>query len=404
VTPASRAGEAGLDDAAALAAADPAGMLLAAATSAAQVREAASETATVGLAGLVADGRPRAVVTLGMGGSGIAGDVLAGIAGLSCPVPVVAHRGPGLPGWVGAVDLVLAVSCSGSTEETLSALEEAVRRGCRVLAVGAAGSPLADLCARAGGVLVPAAQGRQPRASLWSLATPLLLAADALGLLAFPPAAVEATAVRLEQVAVACRPGADSFTNPAKTLAVDLYGGIPVVWGTSPLTGVAAYRMACQLNENAKAPCTWGVLPEAAHNQVVALDGPHGARRGAGSTAAGSTGAGTAGDGTAGEEAADDFFRDRTQDDEGMPLRLVLLRDAAEEEHPLAARRADLAVELARARRVEVVELRAEGASRAERLASLVGLVDFASVYLGILHGVDPTPVQVITELKSRLR
>jgi len=391
VTPASRAGEAGLDDAAALAAADPAGMLLAAATSAAQVREAASETATVGLAGLVADGRPRAVVTLGMGGSGIAGDVLAGIAGLSCPVPVVAHRGPGLPGWVGAVDLVLAVSCSGSTEETLSALEEAVRRGCRVLAVGAAGSPLADLCARAGGVLVPAAQGRQPRASLWSLATPLLLAADALGLLAFPPAAVEATAVRLEQVAVACRPGADSFTNPAKTLAVDLYGGIPVVWGTSPLTGVAAYRMACQLNENAKAPCTWGVLPEAAHNQVVALDGPHGARRGAGSTAAG-------------EEAADDFFRDRTQDDEGMPLRLVLLRDAAEEEHPLAARRADLAVELARARRVEVVELRAEGASRAERLASLVGLVDFASVYLGILHGVDPTPVQVITELKSRLR
>ena len=72
-----------------------------------------------------------------MGGSGIAGDVLAAVAGPALPVPIVVHRGFGLPGWVGPMDLVIAVSCSGATAETLAALEEAVRRGCRLLVVGA---------------------------------------------------------------------------------------------------------------------------------------------------------------------------------------------------------------------------------------------------------------------------
>ncbi len=379
-----------LDDPGALATGDPQGMLRVAATAGAQVRAAAAATAEAGLAALRADGRPRAVVTVGMGGSGIAGDVLAGVAGLAVPVPVVGHRAAGLPGWVGPVDLVAAVSCSGTTAETLSALEEAVRRGARVLAIGAADSPLADLCERGRGVFVPVEQGRQPRAALWSLVLPLLLAGDALGLLACGPEVVEATAARLEQVAIACRPDAESVTNAAKTLAADLMGTVPAVWGTSPLTGVAAYRTACQLNENAKMPCSWGTLPEAAHNQVVALDGPHGARRRDGAAS------------RAGEGAGDDFFRDRVDDDAGLPLRLLLLRDAPGEEHAPVARTAAVVAGLARDRGVAVIELRAEGSSPPERLASLVGLVDFASVYSGLLHGIDPTPVDVITELKAR--
>lgn len=371
-----------LDDPKGLAAGDPGEMLPAVASAAAQVREAALLAAEAGVASLADEGRPRAVVVCGMGGSGIAGDVLAAVAGSTCPVPVVTHRGYGLPAWVGPMDLVVAVSCSGSTEETLSALEEAVRRGCRLLVVGRSGSPVDDLGQRGKAVFVPVTQGRQPRASMWALSVPLVVAGHGLGLLSAPPEVVEHAAATLEDVADRCRPDAASLVNPAKRLALDLQGRLPVLWGTSPLAGAVAYRFACQLNENAKLPATWGVLPEANHNQVVAFDGPF---------AGGSTG----GD--------DDFFRDRAEDeDEESRLTLVLLRDT--EEHRQVARRADVSAELARERDIPVVQLQAEGDASLSRLASLVGLTDYASTYLALLQGLDPTPVDAITALKDRIR
>jgi glucose/mannose-6-phosphate isomerase len=372
-----------LDEVAALEAADPAGMLPAIASGAAQVREAAVLAREAGVGALAEDGRPRAVVVCGMGGSGIAGDVLAAVAGSACPVPVLTHRSYGLPAWVGAADLVVAVSCSGATEETLSATEEAVRRGCRLLVVGGADSPLEALGARGRGVFVPVTQGRQPRATVWALSTPLVVAGVALGLLNAGPEVIEATAVQLEQVALRCRPDADHFANPAKRLALELSGSLPVVWGTSPLAGVAAYRFACQLNENAKTPAVWGVLPEANHNQVVAFDGPF----------AGSGG-----------RSAEDLFRDRIDDEvaDVTRMRLVLLRDS--EEHPQVSRRTAVSEELAHERGIGVSSLIAEGSSSFERLASLVGVGDWASAYLALLEGRDPTPVDAITALKSRIR
>ncbi|HUR14762.1 MAG TPA: bifunctional phosphoglucose/phosphomannose isomerase [Mycobacteriales bacterium] len=368
-----------LDDAAGLDTADPQGMLRAVASSAAQVREAAALTAEAGVARLGGEDLPRSVVVLGMGGSAIAGDVLSAVAGPECPVPMVGVRGHHLPVWVGAADLVVAVSCSGSTEETLAALEEAVRRGCRLLVVGAAGSPLHDLASRGRGVFVPVTQGRQPRASVFALATPLVIAADALGLLSCSPEEVEATAVLLEQLAGRHRPDAEASLNPAKTLALALAGQLPVVWGASPLTAVAAYRFACQLNENAKTPAVWGALPEAGHNQVVAFDGPF----------------------SAGQDL--DLFRDRTEDDDGgTRMHLVLLRDT--EEHPRVARRADVVTDLARSRGLDVSSLLAEGSSPFQRIASLVHLADWATTYLALAAGIDPTPVQPIDELKDALR
>jgi glucose/mannose-6-phosphate isomerase len=369
-----------LDDLTRLEAGDPDGMLRAVASSAAQVREAATFAAEAGVGRLADDGRPRAVVVCGMGGSGIAGDVLAAAAGAGSPVPIVVHRGYGLPAWVGPVDLVVVVSCSGSTEETLSALEEAVRRGCRLMVVGRSGSPVDDLGQRGRAVFVPVTQGRPPRASVWSLSTPLIVAGHALGLLSAPPEAVEQAAVVLEQVADRCRPDADSMVNPAKRLSLDLDGTVPVLWGASPLTGAAAYRFACQLNENAQVPATWGVLPEANHNQVVAFDGPF-----AGAAPAGG-----------------DLFRDRGDDEDvESRLALVLLRDT--EEHPQVARRADVSAEFARERDIPVVQLLAEGDSSFARLASLVATTDYASTYLALLQGTDPTPVHAITALKQRI-
>jgi len=366
-----------LDDTAAVVAADPEGMLRAVASGAAQVREAAVLCAEAGLDQLADEGRPRAVVVCGMGGSGVAGDVLAAVAGPGCPVPVLTHRGFGLPAWVGAADLVIAVSCSGQTQETLSALEEAVRRGCRLLVVAAVGSPAEELGRRGRGLFVAAVQGRQPRASIWSLSVPLLVAGNALRLLVAGPHELAETAEVLEQVATRCRPDADSVVNPGKSLALELGGALPVVWGTSPLTGAAAYRFASQLNENAAAPATWGVLPEAGHNQVVAFDGRW-----------------------AGRTSDVDLFRDRTDEPERPVLRLVLLREPGELA-PVSLQ-ADVCTRLAGERGIGVSALLAHGASAPARLASLVGLTDFASTYLALSEGTNPTPVAAITALKQR--
>ncbi|MDX6265832.1 MAG: glucose/mannose-6-phosphate isomerase [Frankiales bacterium] len=365
-----------LDDPDAIEAADPGGMLRAVASAAGQVREAAALCVEAGIPRLSAEDLPRSVVVLGMGGSGVAGDVLAAVAGPTCPVPILTHKGFGLPLWVGAADLVIAVSCSGSTEETLSSLEEAVRRGCRLLVVGAAGSPLEALASRGRAVFVPVTQGRQPRASVFALSTPLVVAGDALGLLSCSAEEVEATAVLLEQLAGRNRPTAETVLNPAKTLALALSGSLPVVWGSSPLAGVSAYRFTCQLNENSKTPATWGVLPEAGHNQVVAFDGPF---------------AGT----------PRDIFADPFEEEAGGRTRmhLVLLRDT--EEHPAVARRAVVARDLARQRGLDVSELVAEGLSPFQRMASLIALGDWTTSYLALLEGTDPTPVDAITELKA---
>lgn len=367
-----------LDDTAALEAADPGQMLRAIASSAAQVRQAATLCTEVGLARLADESRPRAVVVAGMGGSAAAGDVLAAVAGEGCPVPITVHRGHGLPGWVGAADLVAAVSSSGVTEETLSATDEAVRRGARLICIGAPGSPLAQRAEQSRAVYVPADPvGRRPRANLWALATPLVLAGEALGLLAAPPAAIEATAIMLESAAGRCRPSSDAFVNPAKSLALTLAGSLPVCWGSSPLTGLAARRLTTQLNENAKYPAIAGVLPEAGHNQVVAFDGPF-----------------------AGGAATPDLFAERVSEPAPVRLQLVLLREDAE--HPQVARRADTSVQLARQRGIVVTELRAEGRSAYERLASLLCLLDYASVYLGLLLGLDPSPIEAIDVLKEQ--
>jgi glucose/mannose-6-phosphate isomerase len=366
-----------LEDPRALAAADPGDMLRQVASAAAQIREAQLVTAEAGIARLADEIRPRAIVVAGMGGSAISGDVLAAVAGIGCPVPIVTVRGYRLPGWVGAADLVIAVSCSGGTEETLAVGAEAVRRGCRLLCVGGPDSPLSELAAQVRGLFVPVRSVGQPRATLWGLTVPLILAARELGLLDVSDETFEATATRLEDISHRCRPGSEPFLNPGKQLALDIAGAVPMVWGTSPLAGVAAYRFACQSNENAKYPAVFGELPEADHNQVVAFDGFF-ARTG----------------------GRDDFFRDRAEDAE-TALHLLILRDT--EEHPQVVKRREVSAELARARGLAVTEITAEGEHPLERIATLIALVDYATVYLAIALGVDPTPVAAIQELKARI-
>ncbi|RQX20110.1 mannose-6-phosphate isomerase [Micromonospora ureilytica] len=382
------ADEALLDNPRALAEADPGGMLRHTASAGAQVRESAALAAEANLAVLADDGRPRAVVIAGIGTAGRTGDVLATVAGPRCPVPIIGHRSAGVPGWVGAADVVIAVSASGRSPEALGAAEAAHRRGARLVAVGAPDSQLQSIAEQARAPFIPVPRRAPARASLWALTVPVLLAARSLGLVKVNEADLAETAARLDADADRCRSAAESFVNPAKSLALGLAGSIPIVWGSSPLATVAARRFGDTLSANARYPVVTGALGEAGRGRVGLLDGVFGGLA----------------------EGERDIFADRAEDDdgEGTRLRLVLLRDGGlnaedDTDEPLAVeeRRADAVQTLAERRGVRCDVVTAEGGSALERLASLIAVPDFASIYLALAHGLDPMAVPAITEMKE---
>lgn len=360
----------------------PGGALWALSSAGPQLRESAALAADAGLGVLADEGRPRALVVAGVGTAARTGDILATVAGPRCPVPVLGHRSAGVPGWVGAADVVLAVSASGRSPEALAAAEAAARRGARLVAIGAPDSELQAVAERARAPYVAVPRRAPARLSLWALAIPVLLAGRELGLVPLAEADIAETAKRLDEDAERCRASADSYVNPAKELALNLAGSIPVVWGSSPLAGVAARRFGDMLAANARYPVVSGELGEVGRGRVGLLDGVFGSLA----------------------EGGRDIFAD-DDEDSLTRLRIILMRDDGldgDDTTPKPdTRRADAIAKLADRRGVRCDVLPAEGGCALERLASLIAVADFASVYLALAHGLDPMRVPAVSEMKD---
>jgi glucose/mannose-6-phosphate isomerase len=299
------------------------------------------------------------VVVLGMGGSGIAGDVCAAIAGPFMPVPVTVHKGYAPPQFVDEHTLVFAVSCSGNTEETLEAASMAAMAGSRVVAVSSGG----ELAALAGEwdaphIAVPTSIP-QPRAAIGALSIPLLVVLESVGL--FPgaeqwiSAAVAQLKIRRDQLV---RDG-----NDAAALARRLGRQMPLIYGGGDLGAVAALRWKAQFNENAKVAAFWNTIPELTHNEVC--------------------GWGQNGDVTR------------------QIFRLINLRH--DYEHPQIARRFALISEVVDEVVADIEEVRAEGEGALAQMFDLVLFGDFVSLHRAVQEGIDPGPVPVLTEIKTRL-
>jgi glucose/mannose-6-phosphate isomerase len=403
-------------------AADPADVLRQVASSAAQVRTALRSCQEADLSAFTPDARPRAIVTVGLGSAGLAGEVLAAIVGLSSPVQVVASQAERLPGWVGAADVVIAVSGSGATAETLAIAAEAARRGCRLAGVGPKDSPLQHIAeqARAPFIQVEGLAGpgsALPRTALWGLVIPLLVIAERLGVARLGADIYEKAANRLEDVSHQCRPASESFVNPGKSLALDLVGSLPLVWGTSPLSGVAARRFAASISENAKYPAIAGVLPEVAGGQIATFDGPF------------ASGAHLAPDDPSPSRPRQESAEDEPGELPGLsgledlssweldyeeaemtdparasgftPLRLVLITDPEQDQRAAAQHRA--VTDLVTQRGIGLSELAMDGEHPLVRLAGVLQLADYASVYLAIASGIDPGSAAAITDLQARI-
>jgi glucose/mannose-6-phosphate isomerase len=299
------------------------------------------------------------VVVLGMGGSGIAGDVVREVAGPFMPVPLVVHKGYGIPNFIGDNTLVFAVSFSGNTEETLEAVAEAAASGAHIVTVSNGGE-LRVMAQDWGVPHVPIADGiPMPRAGIGAVTIPPLVVLERVGL--FPGAAswIDAAVEQLRRR----RDELVADANPAKDLARRIGRQLPIVYGGGGLGGVAALRWKNQFNENAKVPSFWNQIPELCHNELCGW-GQHG-----------------------------DVTR--------QVFRLIDLRH--DFEHPQVMRRFELVDEMVDEVVAEIEEVRAEGEGALAQLLDLVLYGDFVSLHLAYQSGVDPGPVAVLEWMKERL-
>ena len=350
-----------LDDAERLAAADPGDILGAAEAADEHWRDAVARGRAVDLAHVPDHSGITSVVVCGMGGSGVAGDVAACVAAGRSSIPVTVNKSYELPAFAGSHTLVVLCSYSGETEETLACFRQAHDRGAPIVAVATGGTLMQLAHSHDAPCVVPAA-GMMPRAAFPYLAGGVLVVLERLGVLPDLTAElVETDEVLREQVATHARTVALD-QNPAKQIAVALQDRIPVIWGQDGPLSVAAERWKTQLNENAKVPAFAATAPELTHNEIV------------GSAGSSELLAGVA---------------------------VVALRAATE--HPRIAARLDAAIRLITGQVGRVLDAHAHGSGVLARLASAVQLGDLVSVYLAILRGVDPTPIEPIERLKAEL-
>jgi glucose/mannose-6-phosphate isomerase len=300
------------------------------------------------------------VVILGMGGSGIGGDLLRGLLLPECRVPIIVHRDYGLPAHVGEHSLVIACSYSGNTEETLLGFGQAVERGARVVSVTTGG----ELARRSTELGVPVCRYEyetQPRAALgYSLAIPLGIL-EMAGLIGHQSEDVAESVAVMRAWQEEIKETVPVAENPAKMLATQLYGRLPVIYGAEHLSEVTR-RWKGQFNENSKSWAVFDVLPELNHNTVAGYALP-------------------------GELAE---------------LATVLML-TSEQYHPRVQLRFDITRELLQQNGFAWKVIEARGRSMLAQMLSVIGFGDYVSYYLAMLNDVDPWSIGNIDLVKRRL-
>ncbi|SDB89026.1 phospho-glucose isomerase C-terminal SIS domain-containing protein [Raineyella antarctica] len=185
--------------------------------------------------GLREEDRPRAVIAVGSEGR-----LIRAVLEPVCPVPFVAWPWPGLPGWVGPLDLVLILATEGSAPALIESAQEATRRGARILIAAPEASSVAEFAASRSTTLVGTSTGDP-------LAAAMLVLAALHELHLGPPVSVESVADAADMVAEAASPFVDLSSNSAKGLACAVADAQPLVWGGSVLSARAARRVASAL-------------------------------------------------------------------------------------------------------------------------------------------------------------
>ncbi|NVM02885.1 MAG: bifunctional phosphoglucose/phosphomannose isomerase [Candidatus Helarchaeota archaeon] len=302
------------------------------------------------------------ILICGMGGSAIGGNLVQDLLIDKIPIPIIIHRGYKIPAFINKRTLMIVISYSGNTEETLSAFAEGIEHKCTIIGLSSNGK-LIEYCKKLGIEYIKVPAEIQPRAAIPYLFIAILIILQKLKIIQNFTQDLEESISVLKNLREELAIKSPNTNNLAKKIAIGIKGAIPMIYATSGY-GSLARRMKCQINENSKNPAHWDEFPELNHNEIV------------------------------GWELKSDITQKCcvillriNEEDEAIKNRIEITKDVVLKD-----------------KFKEIFEIWGHGTSKLAKMFSLLFIGDCISYYLAILNGVDPTPVKSISELKKKLK
>ena len=299
------------------------------------------------------------IVVTGMGGSALAALLAKVWLKHDISVPFEIIRGYDLPAYVGRQTLVIASSYSGNTEETVSALGQAISRGAQI-GIIASGGKLVEKASGASIAHVVLPGGLQPRMAVIYNLQALLALFENFNVVSGKLHEVEGLTQWLGQQSEAWAPNVPTEHNYAKQLAIQAVGKTPVFYGGA-LTSPVAYKWKISFNENAKNVAFWNEYPEFNHNEFLGW----------------------------------------TSHPVEKPFAVFDLVSTFE--HSQILKRFEVSDRLLSGKRPKATTISLVGESLIAQLLWGSILADYVSIYVAIMNGVDPTPVELIEKFKKEL-
>ncbi|MHA1377727.1 MAG: bifunctional phosphoglucose/phosphomannose isomerase [Candidatus Helarchaeota archaeon] len=302
------------------------------------------------------------ILICGMGGSAIGGNLVQNWLFDKLRIPVLINRRYNLPAFVDENTLMIVISYSGNTEETLSAFQQGVEKKSTIIGISSNGK-LIEYCEKLGLAYIKVPSGIQPRAAISYLFISILICLQKAGLIPDFSDAINAAIKILENLRIELSINSPASKNIAKRIAMNIQGHLPLIYAP-PGYGSLARRLKCQINENSKNLALWDEFSELNHNEIVGLQNKS----------------------IITENCC--VLLLRTQDEEEtIKNRIEITKDVIFKDSISA-----------------IYEIWATGKSKLEKMFSLLYIGDFISYYLAILKGVNPTPVESISKLKNKLK
>lgn len=296
------------------------------------------------------------IILTGLGGSAIGGELLQNYLRTELNYPYTVNRNYELPLYANEESLVIASSYSGNTEETISALNQAIEKKCQIVCVSTGGK-IEEIAKKNQIPFGKLLAGYQPRFALWINFFTLLKTVHSLKLVTSQTDNVQ------QAIGLLKRKGIEYSkpTNTAIEIAEKLLGYVPLVYAVSDFTSSVGTRWKGQFNENSKQHAFYGYLPELDHNEILGWEG----------------------------------YKPT------MNFKLINILD--EDYHPQVKKRFELTSEMVKKAGAEIIDIKSDESNTKLRLVDLIYLGDWATYYYAVMRGFDPTTIVSINYLKAHL-
>ncbi len=289
------------------------------------------------------------IIVAGMGGSGMPGDILETYMKKNSKTPVFVNKNYTLPMYADKETLLFVVSYSGNTEETIEAFREGLRKGCQIVAISAGGK-LKELAALHKKTYLAIPADKQPRAMIGYLFFSILSTLVKYGILRDMKKEVESLSTYLKD---------SVFKDKAKELAQNLLDKVPLIYASEDFYPVAM-RFKTQINENAKIHAFSNKFSEMNHNEIVGYT--------------------------------------------NLYAKYHMVIFGSESDHPRIKKRYTICKRLVKAKGVTVTQMNFTGNSLLKQIFTAIHMGDWTSYYMALYKKEDPSPVEIIENLKKELK